>query len=209
MALSLSFSFKKDAIFELSKFKYGDAEEILYTFGIFGCRFQLTIPYEDAYMEEDVYDYVSISLRDFRIHVGNYELYWDFPFVNLNFKRREYLTENHTWKEDKNSYYDYETKWTGTTFQPFVYKREYTYKDRTYNQLRNTETLFYRQVYSYKWVPFLTKTYYRFETHFSEEVGPRVDTWKGGTLSISCLMPEQNDIEAFGQNFDKIITESL
>ena len=138
---------------------------------------------------------------------GEWTYFWDYPFITLNYVDQEFFTTSYEWEK----HHSFRLMDNGLTLYPdniYQFNAPFTFVPK-YGQLQEceTRTVFSRSNYTRKWMPFLTKTYYHFNIDFSKEMGNNVDSWKGGTISMSAPLP--TSIQYYENNFQTIIANSL
>jgi hypothetical protein len=123
---------------------------------------------------------------------GRQWISWNLPFFS-------YVFDGH-WVKDKNLSWvkmtDDLRPWDFRKDQAYIEKHPYTYTLREGTiQHRIATCSIEKRKWHRKWFPFLTKVSQVIDVDFSDEVGERTGSWKGGTVSCGYEMLPDETIE--------------
>jgi hypothetical protein len=105
---------------------------------------------------------------------------WDLPYFSWKFEGHWILNKSKQWSLVESGSYQYRKDSAYVEVHPFTY----ILKNGTIQERTATCTIEKRKWYR-KWFPFLTMTRQVIDIEFSDEVGERSGTWKGGTIGMS------------------------
>lgn len=165
----------------------------------------LKIPFRNKWTDEcDPPKYgIAIHHNSFWIYMGgkgnwggNKSKAWDFPFITKNWYRTSILLKDDTWVHEKRgSNKDFwHEKWNDL-------KKiwNYDFLDKTDNTLIPTKIHVTEREWRPKWLEWtnlFSKVRRSIEVEFSEEVGSRKGSWKGGTIGCGYdMLPNENPID--------------
>lgn len=115
-------------------------------------------------------------------------LYWRFPFFSWDWESRELLDFDRKSIYIKSDNKDTESDWNEEErLKKSISKTyDYTYVRKNGQIQDRKATIFIeRWTWGRKWFPFLKMKRTSIDVSFNEEVGERVDSWKGGTVGCS------------------------
>ena len=164
--------------------------------------FQLKKSKEESYKDrsygfylygEDGFDCINFEWNYSRWH-------WRFPFFSWEWESREVLDFNRNTVYIKSDNKDTEHDWNEEErLKKSVSKTyDYTYVRKNGQiQDRKATVFIERWTWGRKWFPFLKMKRTSIDVAFNEEIGERVDTWKGGTVGCSWeLKPNETPEQA-------------
>ena len=117
---------------------------------------------------------------------------WDFPFVSLIFDRHEV-------KNEKGEWVPYIPEYQNPSVPDGRYIEIHPYRYVLRNgdaQERPAPIYMERRIYHRKWLPFWTKVFPCIDIKFSDEVGERTGSWKGGAIGCGYKINEGESILA-------------
>jgi hypothetical protein len=147
----------------------------------------------------------SIHNDTFWIHIGgDYDesmgqvqgkawITWPLPFFSYEFDGHWIKDKNLNWvKMDKEL-----RPWDFRKEQAFIESHPYTYTLKNGEQQERIATCtIEKRKWHRKWFPFLTKKQTVIDIEFSDEVGDRTGSWKGGTIGCGYDMNSGDTIES-------------
>jgi len=120
---------------------------------------------------------------------------FDYPFINWIFEEHLIMNNNMDWQLVK----DVDLKNITYTI-----KLPYTYTLKNGTVQERTATCYQeKRQWHRKWFPFLKKTKVSIEVTFSDEVGERTGSWKGGCISCSYEMLKDESMEQCLKRMEK------
>ena len=183
------------------------------SFGLVWGKFQVYLPFKTRLNEScDMPRYgFGIHSDTFWVYYGsdneifspgqNQWLAWDLPFVTYQFEGHWIKDKNLNWV--KMGEYKLGKKdggpdsWEFRKDGAYSEVHPYTYKLKSGEvQERTAVCTIEKRKWHRKWFPFLTVTSEVIDIEFSEEVGERTGSWKGGTIACSYDMLPGESIEA-------------
>jgi len=125
------------------------------------------------------------------LYWGSHSLVWDMPFLSLEWEH-DNIEVDGRWRRTGRDERHWEVAGKEAARQTF----DYTYRLESGEIQNRTVTVYKRQmVWGRKWAPFLKYKRTFLDVTFNEEIGERVDTWKGGTTGCSFDMLPNETIE--------------
>lgn len=123
---------------------------------------------------------------------------WYLPFFSYEFDGHWIQNKNHEWVMMGRRHHDGPEPWkfreSGAAYTE-VHPYRYTLRSGQVQERTATCTIEKRKWHR-KWFPFLTRTSQVIDIEFSDEVGERSGSWKGGTIGCSYEMRPDDTIES-------------
>jgi len=114
---------------------------------------------------------------------------WDLPFTTWNFDNHWILNKDNDWRVIEKGERSWEIKKTEALTEVHPYR--YTLKSGEVQNIIATCTV-ERRKWKKKWMPLITMSRDCIDVEFSEEVGDRKDSWKGGVTGCGYdLLPDE------------------
>ena len=124
---------------------------------------------------------------------------FDYPFVNWIFNKHLVLNNNMEWQNvTQEMIFDDLTNFAYTIKLPY----QYTLKDGTIQE-RTAMCFQEKRQWHRKWFPFIKRTSRSLDVTFSDEVGERTGSWKGGCISCSYEMLKDESMEQCLKRMEK------
>jgi hypothetical protein len=165
-------------------------------------HFHIKLPFKTAleeYCDWPSYGF-AVHNSSLWIRTGDHErnqqtrrmISWDFPFATLIHDRHEVQQPSGEWVK-----YSPEYNQDAIPDGRHVESHPYTYKLKDGEVQERTATVYKeRRIYHRKWLPFWTKVFTAISVEFSDEVGERSGSWKGGCTGCGYnILPNESMLE--------------
>jgi len=123
---------------------------------------------------------------------------WNLPFFSHQFVGHWIMDRSKQWVLVERDAYKFREE------HAYVERHPYTYRLKSgVVQARTATCTLEKRKWHRKWFPFLTRTSQVIDVEFSDEVGERSGTWKGGTIGCSYEMLPSETIESCLRRMEK------
>lgn len=123
---------------------------------------------------------------------GRQWISWNLPFFSYQFDGHCIVSKDFDWVKMDNGLRSWDFKKDGA----YIETHSYTYTLESGEvQHRIATCSIEKRKWHRKWFPFLTKVRQEIDIDFSDEVGERTGSWKGGTMGCSYEMLPNDTIE--------------
>ena len=123
---------------------------------------------------------------------------WDLPFFSHQFDGHWIMDRSKQWVLVEKDAYKFREDHAYTEQHPYTYRLK-----KGIVQERTATCTIEKRKWHRKWFPFLTRTSQVIDVEFSDEVGERSGTWKGGTLGCSYEMLPGETVESCLRRMEK------
>ena len=129
---------------------------------------------------------------------------WYLPFFSYEFDGHWVQDKNRQWVLMGNRHNDGPEAWKFREVDAYTETHHYQYTLQSGKVQERTATCsIEKRKWHRKWFPFLTRTSQFIDIEFSDEVGERSGSWKGGTIGCSCEMMPADTIESCLRRMEK------